>query len=393
MVKRFYILVLIGLAVLSRSCMEPFTPELPDYEHVLVVDGMITDKREQNLVKISRSFSYGDYNPEPETGALVTVMDDAGGTWYLEELKPGHYYTDTAAFSGEPGRGYQLHITLSNGKEYVSDYVLLKKAPPIESLEVYYEQKETADPDNFVDGVQVYLNTSDPQDQTKYYRWEWEETWEYTVPMRIPDANIYRCWRSDLSQTILLASTEQFSSDQVINFPVHFVSAETNRLKILYSILVKQYALSPAAYDFWKMQEDQSENAGTLFDPIPTEIPGNIYNPDDPDEPVLGYFEASGTTSKRVFIDPELLPSDVLVPTDFEYCKYQVLTNPSEADLNYLMANGWIYIDDYYDRDDLIVRLTNHITCLDCTQTGTNVRPDYWPGEVKRKICKVEIEK
>jgi hypothetical protein len=383
MAKRFHILVFIGLAVLSRSCIEPFTPEIPDYENILVVDGMITDELKPNLVKISRSFSYGEYNPEPEMGALVSVMDDAGGNFYLEELEPGHYYTDEDEFAGEPGRAYQLHFTLSDGKEYVSDYVILKKAPPVESLEAYYTQKETADPDHFIDGVQVYLNTSDPQNQTRYYRWEWEETWEYTVPMRIPDANIYRCWRSDLSRTILVANTGQLTSDRIIDFPVHFISAESNRLRILYSILVKQYALSQPAYDFWKMHEDQGENAGTLFDPIPTEIPGNIYNPDDPEEPVLGFFEASGTSSMRIFISPDLLPADVVIPTDFEYCRFQVMANPSEADLNYLLANGWIYIDDYYDRDDLIVRLTNHITCLDCTQTGTNVRPDYWPDGQK----------
>ena len=148
-------------------------------------------------------------------------------------------------------------------------------------------------------------------------------------------------------------------------------------------MLVKQYAISQAAYDFWKLQEDQSENAGTLFDPIPAKIPGNISNPDDPGEPVLGFFEASGVSTSRIFISNEILPSQVYVPSDFEYCKFQALINPTPERINYLLANGWLYIDDYFDRDDLVVRLTNHITCLDCTLTGTNIRPGYWPVEVK----------
>ncbi len=374
-------MLILLLVLVSRSCTESFTPDLPAYSNILVVDGMITDERVQNLVKISRTFSYGSYNPEPETGSLVAIMDDSGTSYQLEELSPGHYYTDSAAFLGEPGRSYQLFIILSDGKQYVSDYVLLKKAPPIESLEAFYEQKETPEPDEVIDGIQVYLNTFDPANETKYYRWEWEETWEYTVPMRIPDAQIYRCWKSDLSQSILLGNTEQFTTDRIIDFPLHFVSANSNRLRILYSILVKQYAITQASYDFWKTQEDQSENAGTLFDPIPAKISGNISNPDDPGEPVLGFFEASGISTSRIFISHEVLPSAVYVPSDFEYCKFQVLANPTPEQINYLLANGWIYVDDYYDRDDFVVRLTNHITCLDCTQTGTNVRPVYWPTE------------
>ncbi len=66
------------------------------------------------------------------------------------------------------------------------------------------------------------------------------------------------------------------------------------------------------------LQDDLGENAGTLFDPTPTAIPGNIYCIDNPEEPVLGYFEASGVSTRRVFINRDLMPSDVFIPSDFE---------------------------------------------------------------------------
>jgi hypothetical protein len=177
----------------------------------------------------------------------------------------------------------------------------------------------------------------------------------------------------------MLGNTNHLTSDRIIDYPLHFVSTETNRLRILYSLLVKQYAISQAAYEFWKMHDDLSENAGTLFDPIPSQVTGNIYNLNDPEEPVMGYFEASGVSTRRVFVSDENLPGNVFVPSDFEFCQFLVLENP--GNLNSLLGQGWIYIDEYYDMNILMVRLTNNVKCFDCTLTGSNKRPDYWPEE------------
>lgn len=380
MIKSPQIIGIILLAVISHACVETFYPDIEEYENILVVDGMVTDEKRPCLVRLSRTFSYEDFNASPESGATVIILDDKGLPFYLEETSPGNYYTDTSSFRGEAGSQYQLHIILADGKEYQSDYVMLKKAPPVEDLDVRYEEKETSVQDVVTNGIQFYLNTYDPQNETRYYRWEWEETWEFTVPMRAPDkADRYKCWKSNVSRSIMLGNTNHLTSDRIIDYPLHFVSDETNRLRILYSLLVRQYAISQAAYEFWKMHDDLSENSGTLFDPIPTKVGGNIYNLTDPGEPVMGYFEASGVSTRRVFVPNDLLPKDVFVPSDFEFCEFRVLVDP--PNLAYYLNLGWVYIDDYYDMDKLIVRLTNNSKCYDCTLTGTNKRPDYWPEE------------
>lgn len=378
--KNLQIIGLILLAVLSHACIETFYPDIEEYENILVVDGMVTDENRPCLVRLSRTFSYEDFNADPETGATVIILDKEGLPSHLEEISPGNYYTDTSSFRGETGGRYQLHIILADGKEYQSDYVTLKKAPPVENLDVRYEEKETRVQDIVSHGIQFYLNTHDPLNETRYYRWEWEETWEFTVPMQAPDkADRFKCWKSDVSRSIMLGNTNHLTSDRIIDYPLHYVTDETNRLRILYSLLVRQYAISQAAYEFWKMHDDLSENSGTLFDPIPTKVAGNIYNLTDPGEPVVGYFEASGVSTRRVFVSNDLLPKDVFVPGEFEFCKFLVLEDP--PNLPYLLNSGWVYVDEYYDMDKLIVRLTNNPKCYDCTLTGSNERPDYWPAE------------
>jgi len=374
------IIGLILLTVLSHACIETFYPDIEEYENILVVDGMVTDENRPCLVRLSRTFSYEDFNANPETGATVIIIDDEGLPFYLEEQDPGSYYTDTSSFRGKAGGRYQLHIILADGKEYRSDYVMLKKAPTVENLDVRYEEKETRIQGIFTRGIQFYLNTHDPMNETRYYRWEWEETWEFTVPMQAPNrADRYKCWKSNISRSIMLGNTSHLTSDRIIDYPLHYVTDETNRLRILYSLLVRQYSISQAAYEFWKMHDDLSENSGTLFDPIPTKVGGNIYNLTDPGEPVMGYFEASGVSTRRVFVPNDLLPNNVFVPSDFEFCEFKVLVDPTN--LPYFLNLGWIYIDEYYDMNKLIVRLTNSPKCYDCTLTGSKERPDYWPAE------------
>jgi hypothetical protein len=368
------------LAIMLHACIETFYPDIAGHENVLVVDGMVTDEERPSLVRLSRTFSYDDHNYHPESGATVIILDDKGTPHYLEEKKAGGYYTDSATFRGEAGGRYQLQIILADGTTYQSDYVTLKKAPPVESFDVRYEQKETRDRDDVIHGIQFYLNTHDPQNETRYYRWEWVETWEFTVPMQAPGkADRSHCWKSHESRSILIGNTNHLTADRIIDYPLHYVSTESNRLRILYSLLVRQYAISQAAYEFWKTHDDLGENAGTLFDPIPTRVAGNIYNISEPGEPVLGYFEACGVSTRRIFVSNDLIPKNVSIPSEFEFCKFLVLVDP--PNLPYLLNSGWMYVDEYYDMNKLIVRLTNSPKCFDCTLTGSNERPDYWPAE------------
>lgn len=380
MTKSITITGLLALAALLDACIETFYPDIDGQESILVVDGMVTDAKGPSLVRLSRTFSYDDHSHPPEKGAMVIILDGNGMPHYLEEREAGSYYTDTASFRAGAGGHYQLQIILADGNTYQSDYVTLKKAPPVESFNVRYEQVETRDRGEVIHGLQFYLNTYDPENETRYYRWEWTETWEFTVPMQAPDmADRYHCWKSQASSSILIANTKHLTADRIIDFPLHFVSTESNRLRILYSLLVRQYAISPEAYEFWKTHEDLEENAGTLFDPIPAKVAGNIYNITDPGEQVLGYFEASGLATRRIFVSHDLIPENISIPSEFEFCKFLVLEDPEN--LPYWLNAGWIFVDEYYDMNRRMVRLTNSPKCYDCTLTGSNERPGYWPAE------------
>src|SRR5690606_28393632 len=106
----------------------------------------------------------------------------------------------------DPHGQYQLRIKTSDGKEYLSDKIPVRITPEIDSLG--YKQDER--------GVRIHVNTHDASNNTRYYKWNFVETWEYTARLnsnfiyddtiqpykirtRLDSENFYTCWRSQAS--------------------------------------------------------------------------------------------------------------------------------------------------------------------------------------------------
>jgi hypothetical protein len=72
-------------------------------------------------------------------------------------------------------------------------------------------------------------------------------------------------------------------------------------------IEISQLSLSRECYQFWKRYEEQLSRTGSILDPLPSPIEGNIYNIDRPSELALGYFSATGLFRQRTIIPIQLL--------------------------------------------------------------------------------------
>lgn len=366
------------------TCVEPFNPDIPKYDNILVVDGMITDLEEPYYIDLTRTMPYEDIDPDRELGAEVIVTDDQSNVYEFTETGRGRYVSDPSEFRGEIGRNYQLHIITSDGNEFESEWIELRNVPEIDSLYWTFEEKETNDPDEMIQGVQMYLSTEDPENDTWYYRWEWIETWEFTTPfMAAGRPTLHECWKTENSNDIEIATSRHLSVDAIKNHPLAFISQKTNRLGIMYSMFVRQYSLSPEAYSFWKQLQDINQKMGTLFDPTPMAVLGNIHNVDDPDIPVLGYFQASAVSTRRIFVDRSDLPVDLVVSTGYEYCEIMILEDPTQIQIDDVIRDGWVFLDTYTFIGITYYRFTNAQSCYDCTAEGVNKMPSWWPDSKK----------
>jgi hypothetical protein len=115
-------------------------------------------------------------------------------------------------------------------------------------------------------GVQIYVNTNDPANVLKYFRWDFIETWEIhsfyfsdkifvngTIRDRIfPAENISVCWKTSPSTNILLANSTRLQSGIISKAPIQFIPVNDEKLLIRYSIIAKQYALERKGIIFLK---------------------------------------------------------------------------------------------------------------------------------------------
>src|SRR5664279_1497460 len=253
MKRLIYILMISVTATLgSISCKEVYTPPaIKNNPFLLVVDGIVISGNDSTIITLSRTRSISDTVPsEKELNAKVSVVSAFGVEYPFTEQGNGRYYVDQLALDGT--QQYQLKILTAEGNEFRSELNNVQVSPPIDSL--YWQQDSSYN-------VHVYLNTHDPSNQTKYYRWEYVETWEYRsaytsvldynngdIIPRTLDNQIYRCYRSVPSSTIEVVSTTQLSSSTVNKYEVTYVPNGAEQISQVYSDLVRQYAIPAEAY-------------------------------------------------------------------------------------------------------------------------------------------------
>ena len=253
-------------------------------------------------------------------GATVTVQEENGITAIFREDTAGVYISDSLALRGKSGARYRLNIQLQDGRNYLSDWETLKPSPPINDIDYVLEERLVER--GTQKGLQFYLDTKDPEKKTQFYRWEWEATWLHGVPF--PESFIFLgndsttdivphtlCWEQGFSSNINIATSTGNDSDEIADFPLIFVSTFGVELRLRYSLLVRQFAISEKEYFFWKSLQESNESTGTLFDRQPQIIRANIRNQNDEEEVILGYFSVAGASEKRVYVNRTDLPQNL----------------------------------------------------------------------------------
>lgn len=361
------------LMLLVQSCEYYFDPETSNYENRLVVHGLITNELQIVKVTLSRTTDINATSRLKETGALVSVKSRSGELISFIEMEEGTYYS-LEPFEGTVGEEYKLSIRTNEGKRYESDYVMLNKPQEIGELSYEYKQKETTDIDRPVLGCQFYVDVNVENDQRGLFRYEMEEIWEIFMPKmvthfvvgeeRFPASFDRFCWKYNKPGEFNVLNTEQVGSNNISQYPLFYVSNETDRLRVKYCLNVKQFTLTDKTYSFWKSQFDNIGQS-TMYSRQPYQVVGNIKNVNDPNEIVLGVFEASGVSSKRIFVKGNY----VNAPSGYSFCEEGYMPSHYETIHGY-----YIYQENPFVAPEFIDEY-----CANCKLSGgVPGEPDYW---------------
>lgn len=368
MIKKYFLLIISLLSpwLLFYGCVEPFSPpEVNSDEGYLVVDGFLNMGGDTSTIVLSHTQSASvNTSVMTEPGAKIIVEEEKGENFPFTEKGNGTYFLPPVALNMK-GK-YRLKIRTTQGKEYLSDFVEVKNTPPIDTVAMVLDTRQ--------DAAIMQVNTHDPQNRTHFYRWKFEETWEYRAPLYSGlevvkgqivgrKENINTCYRTIKSGNILLGSTIKLTQDIIKNLPLTTVQYSTGKLLIKYSLLVRQYGLTQDAFEYWTSLAKTTEGTGSLFDPLPSQITGNIKCTTDSQELVFGYFSAAVEQKTRVFFTPGL--------GAFPYCSSQKVTVADAVNAVGLLLNF-----SGEQPDSVFVASAS---CADCrTQGGVLKRPSYW---------------
>jgi hypothetical protein len=379
MKKNYITILIVSILFFSLACKKPFIHDgITESPSLLVVEGVINTAG-QTTIYLSRTLKLADkLKASNETKAKVQVEGQNNTIFPLTENTAGAY--SATQLNLNPNQQYRLRIKTATGKEYLSDLMTVRTTPAIDSVNW---EKTT-------EGVKIYVNAHDSKNNTRYYQWDYQETWE--IRSSAYSENIYKngvmvardqnemlalftCYVNEKSTGLLIASTAKLSSDVVHRFPLVTIQNRAEKLDVRYSILTKQYAIGQEAFEYLSIMKKNSEQQGSFFDIQPSEINGNIKCITDPNEMVIGFMTISGIMEKRIFINYTQVPG-----WNFNM-NCGTLTVPNRKDS----------LDAYFKDGKNLVTISNlgasgkietyngsTANCLDCRLKGSSIKPVFW---------------
>ncbi|WP_339837351.1 DUF4249 domain-containing protein [uncultured Flavobacterium sp.] len=401
--KKLVLLFLVMIATIS--CTEPYALQSNTFEDVLVVEATLTNELKKQEIKVTRTFRLEENEPQTETNATVYVIDDLGNQYNFNETN-GKYISEFE-FQAVPNRQYQLFVNTSNGKQYSSTREELTTVNNMTSIEAKVKNKFG------VNGIDITANSYDPTGTSKYYRYEYEETHRFTVPQWVPDSiTVYgnaeywdlnghityafnivdrsseskNCFKTAKSTEIILNNTTSYAEDRISDYSIRFISQEDFIIADRYSILVKQYIHNINSYSYYKVLRDISGSGSVLSPNQPGFIYGNIKNNSDSNEKVIGYFDVSSVSEKRIFFNySDLFPNTEIPDFPYECIETVYDTTLLRGSTGFPVFGLTDFVNKIRTKKILRHQTTSQPNvstfkseCSDCRVTGSNTIPSFW---------------
>jgi hypothetical protein len=338
----FITFILTGLS----ACVEPYSVNFGASQEYIVVDGVVTDMEGPQFITLSKT------NPQaknesseftqtiwtkglstlPLTKARVKVIVNGSQSYDLTEYEPGVYQLPLS-FRGKVGESYQLQFQTENGKRYKSSAEKMLPVTPVKRAYDVFNPKGISKLaeyyGDYTPSNDIYLDFDDPAAERNFYRWQWT-LWEVQKTCATCNQGKYYLFEAengtdgDCFKDLTLKFNnvydytcedlcwDIFYSKDITIFSDIYTNGQTQKDKLVAQIplfqsnpcmvSLQQNSLTPNAYRFLKLIQDQAVNSGTLADTPPAPIQGNVVNVNSKNELIIGFFTASSVAEYRTML-------------------------------------------------------------------------------------------
>jgi hypothetical protein len=422
MTKIKYVLFTITVLTGIYSCKKVYTPQLVGVTtNFLAVDGDIFSG-DSTFIRLSRTTKLTDTTQiKAELKAIVSVESDQNALYPLTEKGKGLYVLGVTTF--DKNLKYRLNIKTSDGKIYQSNFVPMKVTPPIDSI--YIKQTQPNE-------ITFYADSHDDANDTRYYRFDYKDTWMY-VPIYPTTFNykngffnyvtqysaddVGHCFRFSNSTELVVGSTVKLSQDILKQQPIFSLTSASEKIAQTYVIHLREYAITKEGFEYYEKLKKNTEQIGTIFDPQPTFLTGNIRCISSPNDVVIGFISASTRSTKQFTLyrkDNPIDPTEVNInieginrfayaPPLYEKCRSRLVAGAASKDqgaswsfggppVGLNPVPGFPKADKILATGDSLLYAiesgpVNYVyfyapkACVDCRlKGGTNIKPSYYPA-------------
>ena len=375
---------ILSFLILALACREPYDPEVSQQPvSALVVEGYLDTEGLQSDLILSRTVTIDAENSfVPEIGARVTLFGENGTAFSLAEREPGIY---SLAENLPEDSEYRLEIELKSGELFVSSQIRPIVTP--ELIDAGFIRDE--------EGVEVFVTTQGNENADDFL-WTFEETWIYRPRIRtsyIYDPNIKNvrnrtqaeqislCFKTESNPDILLETSSRFQDQVVFRKTITEIPQGDERIQERYSILISQKAIDADAVQFWETLKRNTEDIGSIFSPLPSQISGNIKAVGNSEIPVVGQISMGVVKQRRIYINlTDVSPWGYLDP-EFNDC---VIAQEAIPIANYATAfgNGSVLpARELMVGTTIVAYYPTDRRCADCTLYASPTVPDFWEDD------------
>lgn len=315
-------IALMTVFLLFNSCLDEIELDVPRGQtDALVVRGSVSIgyTTEVNLI-VDKLFTFDGSSTRVRV-KVAELISDKGESVELDFIEEGVYkkvFTDDSNIKINTGTQYKIKIELFDGRIIESKFEELKAIEATNEATLNLKQEsivnrgldEIIDVERIVFDVKSEINNI--QTNPQLFRWFVRTTSRFRdnpslfgfrgVPktcyrkttFKVEDQILYNGFESNKESETL--EIEVFSGR--INDPLYYDTLYFN---------VIQESLSPGAYNYFFGIGETLKLSGSMFDAAPGKIRSNLFNVDNPEEEIFGYFYASEQLISNVKFTPDLL--------------------------------------------------------------------------------------
>lgn len=302
MKRNFSTYLILGL-ICNLSCIDPIEFENPGANPPYVIDGFISNIEGPYRVKVSQSVPYSAEsfrvpNFIPITNADVRIEDGVGSQTLLasDPNEPGAYLTNSG-FCGKVGQRYKVVIELANGEVIESNYEEIIEPAQFNKLIATTEVRSEIKNGILVKqpGEAIYVDFEDDLDRDNYYQWRWYADYQMKKPLDPLPCYLHINDKDNIS----IFSDDERNGERLMQLVDFIEYREIVDITDRYLLSAEQHSITAGYFGYLDLINTQRSSQGSIFDPIPASIDGNLHSFNN-NNVVLGYFHTASIVVKRI---------------------------------------------------------------------------------------------